>query len=240
MTHISEIRAALAAATPGPWHSKGWLATREETDEADRTGVEDLITDANGKRVVGASWYDGEHIACTEPDASLIASSPTWLAELCDRVERAETHVASAEAHIDFVTDERERFAAQREEWRAMSIAHEARAESAEAKLAEVERERDGLHGMYLASLTRAEQAEAARDAAIAERDARAEDAKLGAAVSAVLDMFMWDHSTVRAEVESDRLAETVEGCIFVAIERAIRPADFVPAHAKASGDEHV
>ena len=70
------------------------------------------------------------------------------------------------------------------------------------------------------------------------ERDeARADDAKLGAAVRAVLDMFMWDHSTVRAEVESDRLAETVEGCIFVAIERAIRPADFVPARdAKTIG----
>lgn len=145
MTDINKIRAALAAATPGPWHSKGWLATEEEIDEANRTEVEDLITDANGKRIVGASWYDGMHINCTEPDAALIASSPTWLAELCDRVERAETHVASAEAHIDFVTDERERFAAQREEWRAMSIAHEARAESAEAE----------------------------RDAAIAERDAR-------------------------------------------------------------------
>lgn len=90
---------------------------------------------------------------------------------------------------------------------------NEARAErdAARAQLAEVTRERD---------------------------EARADDAKLGAAVRAVLDMFMWDHSTVRAEVESDRLAETVEGCIFVAIERAIRPADFVPAHAKASGGD--
>ena len=94
-----------------------------------------------------------------------------------------------------------------------------------------------GQHGNYVHATIeslRAQLAEVTR-----ERDeARADDAKLGAAVRAVLDMFMWDHSTVRAEVESDRLAETVEGCIFVAIERAIRPADFVPAHAKASGGD--
>lgn len=48
-------------------------------------------------------------------------------------------------------------------------------------------------------------------------------DRKLGAAVRGVLHDFGWDHATVRAEVESERLAETVEGCIFVAIERALR-----------------
>ena len=74
--------------------------------------------------------------------------------------------VGDAVPGIDFVTDERERFAAQREEWRAMSIAHEARAESAEAKLAEVERSRD--EWMRFCG-----KAEAERDAAIAERDAR-------------------------------------------------------------------
>lgn len=54
--------------------------------------------------------------------------------------------------------------------------------------------------------------------------------ALLGLAVHDMLESFGWTHATVRAEVESDRLAETVEGCLFVAIERAIRPADFQPS----------
>lgn len=40
-------------------------------------------------------------------------------------VRMLETKLASAEAHIAFVTEERERFAAQREEWRARAIANE-------------------------------------------------------------------------------------------------------------------
>lgn len=62
--------------------------------------------------------------------------------------------------------------------------------------------------------------------------------ALLGHAVQGVLDHFQWDHAVVRAEVESDRLAETVEGCLMVAIERAIRPADFVPAPVAPSKEE--
>lgn len=64
----------------------------------------------------------------------------------------------------------------------------------------------------------------AEKRATVAERYA-----KVGEAVLDVLDSFSWDHAAVRAEVESDRLAETVEGCVFAAIERAIRPADVVP-----------
>ena len=135
--------------------------------------------------------------------------------ELCDRVEAAE---------------------AERDDMRTARNIAEARAKDAEAKLADANRLRSEAISTFKAREDAIERAEKRAATAEMERDSRADDAKLGAAVRAVLDMFMWDHSTVRAEVESDRLAETVEGCIFVAIERAIRPADFVPAHAKASG----
>ena len=127
---------------------------------------------------------------------------------------------------------------AERDDMRTARNIAEARAKDAEAKLADANRLRSEAVSTFKAREDAIERAEKRAATAEMERDARADDAKLGAAVRAVLDMFMWDHSTVRAEVESDRLAETVEGCIFVAIERAIRPADFVPAHAKASGGE--
>lgn len=143
---------------------------------------------------------------------------PDWYATnaeaMADLRERAETHVASAEAHIDFVTDERERFAAQREEWRAMSIAHEARAESAEAKLAEVERSRD--EWMRFCG-----KAEAERDAAIAERDARP-------------DITHDDARCLVAWVD-DR-----DSMLSRDVRKATEALVELGTHAKASGDEHV
>lgn len=243
---LDEAEALLAKATPGPWTSHLWNSTDAELAEAERTEVEDLIRGANGARVVGASWYDGMHINCTEEDAALIARAPTLIAELVARVreverdkeraeaalalvapdalpfqlflddgvpmfgrvslvspylfatkpegpdtafagarevyqytydedtqheaehctvgyfvtedwlcerdegaeekydealaraELAETKHASCEAHLRLVTEERERFAEQREDWRARSIANEERAEQAE-------KERDAL-----------------------------------------------------------------------------------------------
>ena len=34
---------------------------------------------------------------------------------------------------------------------------------------------------------------------------------------------FGWDHAVLRADIESGRLAETVEGCVMLAVERAMR-----------------
>ena len=45
----------------------------------------------------------------------------------------------------------------------------------------------------------------------------------IGANVIKVLANFGWDHAVLRADVESDRLAETVEGCVLMTIERAMR-----------------
>ncbi len=57
-------------------------------------------------------------------------------------------------------------------------------------------------------------------------------DGHVGAAVLGVLADFGWDHAVVRGEVESERHADSVMGCILVALERAMRPADFTPAAA--------
>lgn len=65
------------------------------------------------------------------------------------------------------------------------------------------------------------------------ERDAIAQPAKVGAAVLGVLVDFGWTHATVREVVEDDTYAESVVGCLLLAIERAIRPDDFIPNHAK-------
>lgn len=48
-------------------------------------------------------------------------------------------------------------------------------------------------------------------------------DARLGRAVRGVLDDFGWTAKTLRDDIESNRLAETVEGCIELAIYRALR-----------------
>ena len=46
---------------------------------------------------------------------------------------------------------------------------------------------------------------------------------RVGRAVLAVLHDFGWDHAVLRADIESGRLAETVEGCVMLAVERAMR-----------------
>lgn len=56
------------------------------------------------------------------------------------------------------------------------------------------------------------------------EPDAQAERERLiGANVLAALSDLGWDHATVRADVESERLAETCEGLVMLAIERGMR-----------------
>lgn len=162
MTDINKIRAALAAATPVDAVAEAWLLARAE------------------RRLPSNECQAHDDVVSAVRRARERLPLLVWLAELCDRVERAETHVASAEAHIDFVTDERERFAAQREEWRAMSIAHGARAESAEAKLAGLLPVLGCQRDDYEAPDDVARRIVSERDAAITERDAESADATLG------------------------------------------------------------
>ena len=76
----AEVRDALAAATPGPWEqSRGFPAI-----------------------VYGADHNDiysrpREEI---ERNVHLIASAPSWLAALCDRLDAAEAKLAAAEAAL--------------------------------------------------------------------------------------------------------------------------------------------
>lgn len=69
---LEEIRAALAAATPGPWHETGFGEI--ESDARDERGFPRMVI-----------YDEGGH---TGADAKLIANAPVWLAELCDEVER--------------------------------------------------------------------------------------------------------------------------------------------------------
>lgn len=62
-------------------------------------------------------------------------------------------------------------------------------------------------------------------------------DAALGKAVREVLVGFGWDHKVVREQVESDYYAESVVGCVLVAIERQFR-AEKDAAHLRAEGGE--
>lgn len=172
------------------------------------------------------SYMEGRAIDALNDNASV------WLAELCDRAEAAETDVVDARLSIAQLCDVRDGL--------------RRNAESAEAKLAEVERiakksreTAEGFgsaldhraatiakHEATIASLerslldatARATKAEAERDDAIAERDARpsvsAEDLRL----------VKWD---VWSRGEDD--CEASER-----VEVALR------AHAKASGGEHV
>lgn len=273
-TPIENIRQALAAATPGPW--------KEDRDEgAYPTG--EVVA------IGGVDGVDGEvFVASAQSDpgtieqchnAILIASSPTWLAELCDRVEAdearinncfralaaisaerdaltkraesAETRLVSAESALRDVTEERERFAAQREEWRQTAIAHQGHAESAEAKLAEVERERDKwlrlANDAADAEVERTEE----RDAAIAERDARP---ALGTLPTEYVcgEWIMSGQAEPAAVVTyaSEPSPETGhEGWCWWALGKIGEARDYmsareaaeksIRAHAKASGGEH-
>ncbi len=109
MTDLAEIRAALAAATPGPWD-----------DVVSTWEVRALGKVDHGFRVcevfAAGDPAQGPHAG----NKALIANTPTWLAELCDRVERAEGHVANLRIY--------------REDWQT-------RAETAEAEVVRLVRE---------------------------------------------------------------------------------------------------
>ena len=113
--------------------------------------------------------------------------------EALARAELAETKHASCEAHLRLVTEERERFAEQREDWRARSIANEERAEQAE-------KERDALKLIASDLARRAVEAnEEKRDSLLAE------NARLRAeASSARRDAETADESWSEAQRERD------------------------------------
>lgn len=84
----AEVRAALAEATPGPW----------EID------ADDWIVSSVGPGVVVAAVCmedccmpaDIRTVRYDNPaDASLIASAPSWLAALCDRLDAAEAKLTA-------------------------------------------------------------------------------------------------------------------------------------------------
>ena len=86
----AEVRAALAAATPGPWGVY-------ETIHADNyvVGPRGFMRDD----IVAGPTYNREN-------SLLIASAPSWLAALCDRLDAAEAKLAAAKAALSPHTTE--------------------------------------------------------------------------------------------------------------------------------------
>jgi len=77
---LDEIERRACAATEGPWTS-AWTVPPDGGDER-------LIIGPEGEDVVGQLWYDGAHIACTEPDAAFIAAARTDVPRLVAEVRR--------------------------------------------------------------------------------------------------------------------------------------------------------
>lgn len=85
---ISEVKAALQAATPGPWMVEktysGWMVTQQETFEV----------------ISFAKLHEK-----TEKNQYLIANSPTWLQQLLDRLETAERQREEAVKALEWYGD---------------------------------------------------------------------------------------------------------------------------------------
>lgn len=127
--------------------------------------------------------------------------------EALTRAELAETKHASCEAHLRLVTEERERFAEQREDWRARSIANEERAEQAEKERDALKRKRDAVVALFRdaarkrdAMISRAEKAERDRDALRRHFDTASPEHNL----PALLDLYF--ERAEAAEKERDSL----------------------------------
>ncbi len=118
---IATVRAALAAATPGPWR---WCGYEEDGGGYLCKCGKLWAQSHNEEPILDAGPIDNGDQGIA--NAALIASAPTWLAELCDRLE-------NLEANFRLSTDgwERDRNAAL------------ARAEAAEAREQRLCGERD-------------------------------------------------------------------------------------------------
>ena len=82
MTRLDEIKARLAAATPGPW---AWSRTPAATNDYDH-GI--LWSASNREVIEVVAPADGPEIETTKADAALIANAPADLALLVEAVER--------------------------------------------------------------------------------------------------------------------------------------------------------
>ena len=82
----AEVRAALAAATPGPWEQS--------------RGFPVIVYGADRNDIYSRPREE------IERNVHLIANAPSWLAALCDRLDAAEAKLAAAEAALSPHTTE--------------------------------------------------------------------------------------------------------------------------------------
>ena len=90
----AEVRAALAAATPGLW----------VVEVDDWTCAVVLDDGLSGTAYIAERLTQGDSEG--EDDANLIANAPSWLAALCDRLDAAEAKLAAAKAALSPHTTE--------------------------------------------------------------------------------------------------------------------------------------
>ena len=96
-----EIRAALAAATPGLWHanplgSEGYAVTG--APDPDAHGVRAKMR----RRIARFGYQDWD---TDRANAELVANAPTWLAELLAEVDRLTARAESAEQAVQRVRE---------------------------------------------------------------------------------------------------------------------------------------
>lgn len=121
---LSDLRALVSAATPGPW--------RVEVDESGFV----TVLDGDGMFVVEAGCVGHD-----DPDTILIAAARTALPELLDRLEQAERDRDEARAIAEVRS------------WPLMStVATEAERDSLRAQLAAKTAEAEGMRAVYEAA----------------------------------------------------------------------------------------
>ena len=113
MNH-DEIRAALAAATPGPWDAKplgseGYAVTG--APDPDAPGVRAKMR----RRIARFGYQDWD---TDRANAELIANAPTWLAELLAEVDRLTARAEAAEQAVERVRELAEYWSVSGNSWR--------------------------------------------------------------------------------------------------------------------------
>ncbi|PFG17212.1 hypothetical protein ATK74_1775 [Propionicimonas paludicola] len=129
---VSEVREALAKATPGPWEASASDSghSKFEMNHYVLAGpVGDTVCDMESHVRVSIN----EQVAKDEgvADAYLIAHAPEWLAALCDEVERLSDLASERRSEVVRATQEAH-------EWESEAEDANARAEEAEAAVERV------------------------------------------------------------------------------------------------------
>lgn len=142
---LDEIKAALAAATPGPWKATtwintegGWAAVGPLHDTEDESDDDQCVSDGCEPNC--------RHDQDAQADAHLIAMAPQWLAGLVAHIESQEFRRQCADTPLmREVMDERDALRAEVENVTRAAGNWQRRAQAVEPEVSALEAERDAL-----------------------------------------------------------------------------------------------